>query len=1123
MVRRLAIPPNALDPNTMCVWVTLSAFLGVDARILWAIYVSSLPVGDRAPYATGTVPYTALTSILQYFPLPYTVYPAHSADPGCPRGPGMAPGPAGFNPNLPPLFKGVGLPGWPELTAYLQHNDDGTYHITHLGVADAAAVYNPPPPGGVIGWPSKLVPPIEIAEVVNVPAQAFATVYRRLLGTARNFLTPFPSAPRLNNMVIPAVPVVEQVVTYVPTAADSAYACALASDIKTRPQVLNLHEFNSYDTARTIDTMAKEMHLFVTTGHGFPYRPVNLHLLHGAYGTGKTHALERLLRQAHQLTPFNSANLSFHTWDHDLREPLKNGMMQALPNIGLRSSNFMTGCMPLAQPRSGTIVLDDAGKCWNSFIPLMLAMNPGITDVYVTFDVCQAQGVFPEAPSISRKHPSTAKWLGNMSDHYATNVVRTAPDVTRLLGFPVLQPAGHIQQRGQVIVVSQCPAGVPLLAVSPRFTQTQNMGGQVADTFTECQGHTIYGDVCIDLGGLTATATDAAAWTALTRATGNIYLKMGASMSKSTLIESSWSGSQILTALLTLASVRGTPYLTPAEDVDGIVRSATMSHLSRCLSPGAAASLGLPAPAPVVGVRPYVSAPVRQSWLDSLDRSDIYTARTHKARFSSSRSSPSSAFSRHSAITSDWRVSPVAHTVRHLTSVHNGSVLNSTSTGYTLPEDPCLVATADPVNDIEEPTDDALREIVVGPTSTFQHIPDGAPAALHHTRADKLTDELGKLKRIRVGEHKAPWSPNDERRLRSLKKGFKKFFDIGSWNNEPFNPALMDKCNDLKLASWASKRTKKALSYSVDKQNLDSPYNFVKLFPKGQYIKKKAKWRSHAFPSQTVSDFHLGRIFRDSPYAVYLETQILRWAYPTTYLHCRASPDDVSNWYKTHWSPGIMTGNDYTAWDSGVDHVFLEFDIWLMSVCHFPAEFIDQFRQDRLTTYSHLGPHMPRQESGDRWTWILNTARNAALTGASLDCPPKTPICVSGDDSVTLGAWRRTTGFNPADWIMQPKREEGTVMEFCGLIFGGTDVTFDSAVVHWRAQFGLQQGRNDPDYWRSIRDAIRESAHKLGSDSPKLSSARLNLERAVHWFDLPTDLLLHPAPLPGVAIHPPSW
>jgi len=1126
LLSRLAIPPNNLDVNQMCLWDCLSATLGVDGRLLYGNYVASLPPAQRGALLTGQVLHDQIPRILAHFRLTYVVRAAISDEDGCPRSPGNQQPLPQFNPQAPPLFEAAGSPTYPTLTMFTQLNPEGTYHATLQ--AHPTVNVNVPPPGrdAWVGWPSILVPSVEVGEVVNIPARAFATVYNRMLGGVTNFLSRNAAAGRFANFVLPAVPVREQIVMYVPTANDGAHAHGLASDITVKPNVLNLHEFNMHDTSRTIKQMAKDWQHFIQTGQGLPRAPVRLHLFHGAYGTGKSFALSAVLRAAHAVNPFHSANLAFHTWDHDLREPLMNGVLAAFPGIGLQPNNFMTGCMPLALPRAGTVVFDDAGKCWNSFIPLFIACNPGVTDIYLTFDAAQAQGVFPEAPSISRKHPATGAWLSRLSDYYATLVLRTAHDVTELYGFPIAPHIpGRIIHRGQIIIVSKSPAGVPLLAVSPRFTQTQNMAGQVADTFTECQGHTIYGDVCIDLGGLTATAAEASTWTALTRATGNIYLKMGASMPTAALIESGWSSSQILTAILTVASVARTPYITAAVDNQHLIKSAVMSHISRSLSPAAAARLGMPAPNPIVGVRAGVGDPWRSEWLEQTDKpSEIYTAKTHRAVRLKGRTNPSPAFSRHTVKQLN-EPCVVADIVRHHTSLPNSSILNTEPSQYRLPPDPVLTAVPDPMLDMNPPTDDILREIVVpGGASSFQHIVDGAPDALHHVRADRVTDEAGMNKRIRRGHYDGGWSTNDTKRLKQLKAGFKKFFDVGSWNDQPFDHGMMEYCTDAKLSSWASKRTKKALEYSVFKQNLDMPWNVVRLFPKGQYIKKKAKWRGPAFPSQTISDFNLGRIFHDSPWALYLETMALKYAYDSTYLHCRASPDHLSAWYRRHWIPGSqMVACDYTSWDSGMDHVTVEFVCWLMALNHFPEDEIDLYRFHRYNTSSHLGDHLPRQESGDRWTWLINSLVNAAVTGAAIDCPPRTPATFSGDDGNVLGRWFTTVGFKVSDWLMKPKVDRGTRLEFCGLIFGGPDISYDDAVVHWRARFGLQQGRNDIDYWRSIRDAIRESASKLGTSTTALSNARLQLHRAVDWFSLPQSLKLPDhyleAPIPDAVDH----
>lgn len=1115
LTERVAIPPNRLDVNNMCVWDCLGAVLGVDARRAWACWMCSLDPVERALCAAGDVPREMFPRVLAFFQIPHTVYLASPNNRGVRAG--AAPPAPRYDPTLPPAYTGPGVVGWPQMTCYLEV-DQNRMHLSLRGEPIAAGVFVAPvvlPVAGTIAWASRLVPDAELDEVLNVPRQAWGVAYARIMGIMPNMFANGPPAARLANFVLPSVPVQEQVITYTPTAQDGVDAMDLASDIKMYPQSMNLRDANPDQVAAGLSAMAKNWNDMITTGQGMPRGPVRLHLLHGAYGTGKTYALERLLQAQHARDPFTPATLTFHTWDHDLRKPLQRAMTQALPGVGLSAPQFTTGCMVLAQPRIGTLVLDDAGKCWNSFIPLVIACNPAVHDIYITFDACQAQGAFP-TPSgasgiLSAQATSSGTWLGALSDYYATAVVRTSDDVTDLYGLPRAPPIpGRIRTRGQVVVVSKSLPNVPLLVVSPRFAETQVKGGQRASTFVACQGHTIDGDVTVDLGGLSATATDHAVWTALTRATGHVMLRLGPLQATDGVIQSVWSQSPIFAALLTIASVSRNPRITVASDPTGIVKSAVLSHMSRCISPAAAARLGLPAPSPYVGTRPGVSGPVRSSWLATEHRfPDVYTARTHRAVTVPGRSSAGPAFSAHRSPVSHTDAPAVSTIVRHFTSLPADSVLTVPATNYRLPPDPPQDCSPDPAHHINEPTDDALREVVApNANSTFQHVPDGAPDTLHHTRADKMTDALGRAKRIRVGSPIPGWSTSQQRRLRQLKRGFNKFFDVDGWNSTPFSPEFLERCNQEKLASWASKRTKTALVYSVAKQNHDSPHNFVKLFTKGQFIKKKPKWRGHAFPSQIISDFHLGRIFDDSPYAIYMECLALRFARPTTYLHCRASPDDLSVWYRQHWSPGLMTGNDYTAWDSGVDEVMLEFDLWLMNLCGFPQEYIDRIRFERLNTYSHAGPHKPRQESGDRWTWLLNTLRNAALTGASLDCPVGTPVCVSGDDSVTLGAWRRSSGFSPSDWLMTPKREEGLMMEFCGLIFGGPDVGFDPAVVYWRARFGLQQGRSDPDYWRSIRDSIREASSKLSVPSPRLASARELLHEAVLLFSLDPALCL---------------
>jgi hypothetical protein len=365
---------------------------------------------------------------------------------------------------------------------------------------------------------------------------------------------------------------------------------------------------------------------------------------------------------------------------------------------------------------------------------------------------------------------------------------------------------------------------------------------------------------------------------------------------------------------------------------------------------------------------------------------------------------------------------------------------------------------------------------------------------------------MSERKRIRVGVSPTTLSQSDRERLRQLKRGFATFFDVPAWNGQGWDSAAADRAVREAYAPWVSKRSKRGIRRAVDKNPIDAPLNFAHLFLKSQYVKKEGSRYAPAKAGQTISEFNLVRQFRDAPYALYLERMALRYARPSTYLHCRASPTDMDRWYVRHWSPGLMTANDYTAWDSGCDHVFLAFDCWVMALSGIPEPYIAKYREEKLTAASYLGPHQVRQESGDRWTWLLNSLRNAALTGASLQCPPGTPAAFSGDDSVVLGSWPRGRAFNPSSWLMQPKLEVGHSLEFCGYTFGARHVALSATVVLHRSQYGLALGRSDPDYWRSIADAICEAGVTEPDWSPFLAAARSNLVAASIKYLFPSPL-----------------
>jgi hypothetical protein len=310
-----------------------------------------------------------------------------------------------------------------------------------------------------------------------------------------------------------------------------------------------------------------------------------------------------------------------------------------------------------------------------------------------------------------------------------------------------------------------------------------------------------------------------------------------------------------------------------------------------------------------------------------------------------------------------------------------------------------------------------------------------------------------------------------------LKQGFRKFF---SPRHVPFSPNHAEAVMPRTIRSWCAGKTKAAIASSMAQSPPDWDPLFTKLFLKGQVVKKLGALFGRAKAGQTVATFPKSRIFEDSFWAVYVRDVVESWRLPTTYLHDQPL-SRMFSWYSQFSRRGLQTANDYTAWDSGCDHVFALFDAWILEESGVPAEYIDRYLQAKFNTRSYLGPALPMQFSGDRWTWLFNTLRNAALTGASLNCKAGTPAMFSGDDSLVFGHFIYNRGFVPSDWLMTPKTERGFSLDFCGFTAGDT-LYVSPHVLLARARIAIRDGKNDPSFWDSFDLAARYS-HRRGPDS----------------------------------------
>jgi hypothetical protein len=1098
--RHLAAPHRPLDPNDSCVWDVIGRALGLEANLVRHIYSASTPLGalDRAH---GPPTADRLGAIFSYFRVGMSYYDATAVAGGA----AIASDEAPLNNVSPPE------PGWPNVVAYLTRNPDGSQHLTDHGTVTQNAPVVMLPRNVAIGVPSRNCTAEEIAAVANIPtANCWARSYSRM-HSGLTAASPYTD-PTTRNVVhyrnqfvaLPRQPLQVNVVDYAFTAADVALAGDLASDLKQYPKAFE-YDSNPRGIAIGLDILAKAMRSGYKAGRA-PAR-VRIHSFAGTGGAAKSTALTRYLLGLHAQKPFNNATLRFHTWMHTLRDELKQTFLGTFPF--LQSANFCSKAMPLIQPMPGTIVLDDATLLWPGFIQLMCLTNPGITDVILTSDTAQGSMAFPEGDAITRQRQTTSEWLQRFNDNYSVEQFRYSDSMCDLYGLPrpVRNPAYPVPV-GDVIICTAIPAGVPWIVISPRFANTMANNNTICRTAGDLQGHEFKGDAGLDLGGLTASTPDATIWTAMTRVKGNLFLRLSPGLlNPSTVDEPPFAASPILSAILAVSARSQCYRITAAADPDRLVARAIQSHLARSIGATAATRLGLAAPSPIVGR--YVQPTYRHAWL-AMHRTamgDHYTARSYRAKMELGKTRGAPAFSHHKP-TYQHRRSRIAHLLRHYHAVTAETTLEVPATNYTLPQYPAILAQPDPADFILPTGDEALKEYNLPgtPFTTQVAIHDGPLAIQHHFGRDPVLKHISEKKRIKIGKDDPRFTPRDHAIAAKMLSGLDTFFNVSTARAEPFNEALFEQCANAALAPWVSKRTTAAIEKSVEKDEIDRQLTHVKLFLKQQRVKKEPKRYSTATPGQIVSEFPLTKQFRDAIFAGYVEKVVLHHLRPSTYLHCRASPDDLSRWYRKHWEPGPSMANDFTAWDSGCNKTTVlaiaKFFKWI----GLPRWYIDTYIHDRLNVVSYLGPHRTKQESGDRWTWLCNTLVNMMISGATVACPVGTPAAFSGDDSIILGDWRRPRDYDPNDWAMTPKLERGSFLEFCGYQFGGEDVTIKSLVVQHRAEYGLACGENSADYWRSIRDAICELGARASPFDVHMANADAILRFAIDHYQLDISL-----------------
>jgi hypothetical protein len=1090
-------PPNQLMTiriGMTCVWDTIGAVLRCDPFPLWVNYMAS--VRDpliRANLDDGQVQFDQLGAVAAHFRIQLTVYSGtyHAND-----------GSTSVAKDAQPLIFGTAEPNWPSTTALLTERN-GTLHL-QVGAPFfvQAAIAPRVNPTSRIALTTRVVPFNEIEPIMNFPTGGSA-IYDAFTGFLNNAAAmasqgfgfrPIGPQPVPPFAPLPVRPVVREEIQWDLTDSDWRIADDLANDIFKNLVVLQQGEGNPSDTAAFLKAQTKFKRP----------RSIKLTLLNGCTGSGKSHQMKEIMREMVAQPDFNVNLVRVHTWFEALRSDVRAEFepIMAAGRGGTPSGwNFPSGPVLYYQNCSGTLFLDDAGQLWPGTLQLLAIINPSLKHIVCSFDAAQSKAPFPMPNAVTRQAQATVDFLSEKSANYATTMYRPAEEIRDLFGFPRFRK--DIVTHGHIYLVSKPPRGVPVIVASPRYAEVIIRGSAQALTFAEVQGLTMLGDIVIDCGGYTDSIGDGLLWPVLTRSRNNVFLLISPQMPIPKMLNpTSFGRSIILSSILAVAVRKQTALITADADDQRIIARSVHDHLSASLALSARTPLGLPNPRALVA-GDFFSQP--------LVTSASQAALEHPHRDRQSKPFGVVELPADHPFESD-RDAKIATLVQPFFPVSSDMELRAPPPEDEVPEPFLYSAPPDPTLLMYDVMDSDRREMKVPGIDVPTQQVMATPRFLHHKRSDPATVRASELKRLRVGQYDGSMTQDDRKRLNQLISGFQRLVPVKSAEDmsQDSKDALFNEAVRLSLRSWAGKKSTAEVAKSLADSEPDWHPLFTKQFLKGQKVKKLPVAFGRAKAGQIVSTFPKDRLFEDAVWAKYVELYLKRFKPKSMWWHDKTN-SALREWYKGQWQPGVTnTATDYTAWDSGCDHVFAYFDAWILQTCGIPQDYIDGYLHRKFNTRGYLGPYLPMQFSGDRWTWLFNTTRNVAITSASYAVPYDTPCAFSGDDMILNGAFQISKAFEPHKWLMVPKPEQGVKLEFCGWQFGDTSLYLSERVITNRVMGVFELGMDNPSHWNSMDLDIRHGPRDPASSA--MATAIQISHDARRYYNLPPSKFPHLVP-----------
>jgi hypothetical protein len=788
---------------------------------------------------------------------------------------------------------------------------------------------------------------------------------------------------KYRNLALPDVTLECQTIEYT---ADIHRASRLVSDLKAHPSVLETR--GNPVVLQSLDAIIDSYRLEGRTVQV----PVDCYL--GVWGCGKTTATIQYL---HTLTPEERSMVRIVSHTESLRAQAR--ISVDFPE--LRGFNFPTLASIIAEPSTGIIVFDDAGKYWGGVLDLVVLTNPLVNRIVVNGDPCQTAEKFPVAGTQSEFDLSPIHCVSTQATRYATRTHRGFRLLADTLGA---HTTNTIQ--GHITHTVSGKDGIPVCTASPRYVQVLSSYGRRAYTYSKVQGEDFKCDVEIDMTGLEGAILDSAAYTAMTRSSTGVYLHAEAA-NPATTLKKPPTGSDLMNAVIYAMRASNSASL-PAPH--WLIKAAFYRHMHKNM--------------PLL------------PWFANIGAS-----------------LPAEVFQ---------NVVPVSNT--------------------TFVSDHCLHE-ADPV-DYSTPSSGSDEMYV---HETHFHAKETREMATRHGQTDQFKETSFVNPHVHKRNDTATYFLSVESRLKSssyeenlLRMRLCPRTDMCDEYDRlvpkpPRWSALKhEQYVDLAVAEYCSKRTAEAVMAKLKSHDPDRTGADIKITLKNQVIKKAEKRdKVNAIPGQLIHEYDILTTLNDAAYALFLEHEVIPSFPPNFLFYRRMSPLEFIEAYQRSWRvDNGAHSSDVTRWDVGCDAGLLNFDVHLMHRSGFPSDYIEAYIARRLASTSQHGVMATMQNSGDRYTWSLNTVRRAVVTSLVCEITYRDTVAVNGDDAA-VDRECHAKPFPDSPWEF--KNDNGRRVEFSGFELGGPRPTYSASGLLYRTMILMNRDPSAQDKWVNYLDLLQHA------------------------------------------------